>query len=295
MAHGTEHGRDRHVSAHDGVELAVTEWGDAGAPGVLLLHGFGQSRGAWAATASRLAARGRHVLAADLRGHGDSDWAADYRFADFERDVELLVRLFGAPPVVVGASMGGILALLTEGRHRHATAVVLVDVVPDFDLDAGRRVQDFMGSHRDGFGDITAAEAAVRDYLPGRTGRDGRGLLRNLREDPDGRLRWKWDPRFADGVSWLSDEDGEDLEAVAARMSARMSEAASVLEVPTLLVRGQLSDFVPTAAADRFADLVPHARVVTIDRAGHMVAGDSNDAFTGAIIDFLEDVAPATA
>ena len=95
-------------------------------PPVLLLHGGGQTRHAWRRTAVEIARAGRMAYAVDQRGHGDSEWVADgaYRFKDFADDVAALAaeltRRHGAPPVAIGASLGGIAALLAAGRRRGA-------------------------------------------------------------------------------------------------------------------------------------------------------------------------------
>lgn len=67
----------------------------------------------------------------------------------------------------------------------------------------------------------------------------------------------------------------------------QMEEAARRLTVPTLMVRGAKSDIVSQASVDAFMKLVPHARLVDVGGAGHMVAGDKNDVFANAILDFL--------
>ena len=97
---------------------------------VLLLHGGGQTRYAWRNTADRLAQAGMTAYAVDQRGHGDSDWIADgaYGFDDFAADADHLARAIakraGRPPVVVGASLGGIAALLAAGKGAQFAALV---------------------------------------------------------------------------------------------------------------------------------------------------------------------------
>jgi pimeloyl-ACP methyl ester carboxylesterase len=61
--------------------------------------------------------------------------------------------------------------------------------------------------------------------------------------------------------------------------------------VPTLLVRGRMSDIVSEEGVRELQELVPHAEVVDVADAGHMVAGDRNDAFNDAVIEFVERVA----
>jgi pimeloyl-ACP methyl ester carboxylesterase len=69
--------------------------------------------------------------------------------------------------------------------------------------------------------------------------------------------------------------------------------AARSLKIPTLLVRGRDSDLVTVEAARQFAEIVPHSEFIDVANAGHMVAGDKNDIFTSAVLDFLTRMAPA--
>ena len=122
-----------------GNRLVADVFGDGGSP-VLLLHGGGQTRHAWHKTAQAIARKGHMAYALDQRGHGDSDWVASgaYAFSDFAADVKLvateLARRSGAKPIAIGASLGGIAALLAEAeseRDKGAnvfSALVLVDI-----------------------------------------------------------------------------------------------------------------------------------------------------------------------
>jgi len=73
----------------------------------------------------------------------------------------------------------------------------------------------------------------------------------------------------------------------------RLQAAARALRLPVLLVRGRMSDLLSADGARELQDLVPHARLVDVAGAGHMVAGDRNDAFTAAVIGFLSDLSPS--
>jgi pimeloyl-ACP methyl ester carboxylesterase len=126
--------------------------GPGGRP-VLLLHGGGQTRHSWARTARRLAQAGWHAVALDQRGHGDSAWVADgaYAFPDFAADAAAVARQIaqeqGERPAVIGASLGGIAALLAlgeAGERPPFTGLVLVDIVPQMDPRGVDRVQGFM-------------------------------------------------------------------------------------------------------------------------------------------------------
>jgi pimeloyl-ACP methyl ester carboxylesterase len=111
-------------------------------------------------------------------------------------------------------------------------------------------------------------------------------LEKVLRKDGD-RWRWHWDPRFLAGLRRSLFEAPGGVEAHIEEMHHRMLAAASQLRIPTLLVRGRMSDVVSEAGALEFLGAVPHARYVDVSGAGHMVAGDQNDVFTDAIVAFL--------
>ena len=100
-----------------------------------------------------------------------------------------------------------------------------------------------------------------------------------LREGPDGRLRWHWDPALLDGV--VSESE---------RYQPRLFSAAAKLHIPLLLLSGGRSDVVSHATVNEFLQLVPHARHVELPQATHMLAGDANDAFTREIARFVRDL-----
>lgn len=267
--------------------LVADAYGHVKDPAVLLLHGGGQTRHSWGATATTLAASGYYAVSADLRGHGESAWApeGDYTFAAFQGDVEAWCDLLHQP-VIVGASMGGLAAMWTEGSRSAAgqppagRALVLVDIAHRSEEQGIQRIVAFMSSNPDGFASIDEAADAVATYLPGRprpTSNDG--LARNLRLGGDGRYRWHWDPAF--------------MNSGRPRPSGQLdifAEHAQWLTVPVLLVRGKMSDVVSEEAAREFVELVPQARYVDVGNARHMVAGDHNDAFTAEVLAFLHEL-----
>lgn len=254
-------------------------------PTVLLLHGGGQTRHSWAAVASRLAAAGCRAVAMDLRGHGDSDWApdGDYRLDAFARDVEAMAAHLDRVPVVVGASLGGMAALVAEGEAATvlSSGLVLVDIAPQIEPAGVERIVDFMTAHTDGFASLDDAADAIAAYRPERPRpTDLGGLEKNLRRQPDGRWRWHWDPGF------LAPDRGPSSRA----QPARLDDAARKADVPTLLVRGRQSDLLSEQGAHHFLELVPHAGYVDVADAGHMVVGDRNDVFAAAVLEFVATV-----
>jgi non-heme chloroperoxidase len=273
------------LPSHDGLRLRGDAHGSADAPPVLLLHGGGQTRHSWSGTARRLAAEGWQAIALDQRGHGRSDWspAGDYELDDFVQDVVSAVRALARPPVIVGASLGGMAALAAEGESPEGllAALVLVDVTPRLETRGVERIIAFMTERPQGFASLDEAADAIAAYRHHRPRpSDLAGLEKNLRRGEDGRWRWHWDPKFM--------QRGPRVTGTAA--PGRLLDAARRLRVPTLLVRGKLSDVVSLEGADEFKAAVPHARFADVSGAGHMVAGDRNDLFSEAVVEFLRDV-----
>lgn len=274
----------------DGEEIAASSFGDDSDPPVLLLHGAGQTRHSWQQTAISLANNGFRAISIDTRGHGDSNWSADgdYSIEKLIKDlcfiVDCVQQKGGPRPAVVGASLGGITALLAQGESMQPvfSAMVLVDITPRIDPDGVARILQFMSRFNDGFESIEQAAAAVVAYQPGRaqtrhSSRDRKsGLLKNLRLRDDGRYYWHWDPRLLDHVSHFGEAFVE-----------RQKRAAATMQLPVLLVHGKLSEIVSDDAAQEFLALVPQARYIDVADAAHMVASDDNNVFAGAVGDFL--------
>src|SRR5215213_2790176 len=216
-----------------------------------------------------------HEQALHRRRHGDSAWIADgsYTFADYAADAAAVASAIAAPhepaPVAVGASLGGIAALLAlgraqaEGRSSPFSGLILVDVVPKMDPRGVAHVQGFMRARAaEGFGSVEEAADAVAAYLPHRPRpRSLDGLRKNLRLHADGRWRWHWDPRFLDGPRPV-DSGREQVEAA-------LERAARSVSVPSFLA------------------IAPGSELADVAEARHMVAGDRNDAFADAILAFL--------
>lgn len=252
---------------------------------VLLLHGGGQTRHSWKGTAHKLAAAGWTAVSFDARGHGDSSWATD---GDYSMDVlvgDLVAIVERYPnPVFVGASLGGLTSLVGIGEGQVAgRGIVLVDVAPRLSVAGTERIGAFMREHAEtGFADLGEVAEAVAAYNPTRSRPASvEGLRRNVRLRGDGRWYWHWDPAFMTGHA---------VEATRDEREDRLRAAAQGVAVPALIVRGKQSDVLTEEGVRDFLGLVPHARFVDVGGAGHMVAGDDNDVFNEAVIDFLADL-----
>jgi len=279
----------------DGNRLAADEAGDPGDPPVVLLHGGGQTRHSWGTTLGAVARKGWHAYAIDLRGHGESDWApdGDYTLDAFAGDVLAISHALPEPPVLVGASLGGIASLAAIGEHTDesvARALVLVDVAPRMEEEGRLRIGAFMMEHMDeGFASLDEVADAIQAYNPHRPRpTDLKGLQKNLRRADTGRWYWHWDPAFIGGRLGSPDETRSSIVD-----PARLGKAARALTVPTLLVRGRVSDLLSEEGAQELLEMVPHARLVDVAGAGHMVAGDRNDLFNDAVVQFLDSLRTA--
>jgi non-heme chloroperoxidase len=269
-----------------GIRLAGDSWGEPDAPLVILQHGGGQTRHAWKGAGERLAVAGYYAVAFDARGHGDSDWSPDGRYDQdiMVEDLKCLLAAFGRRrPALVGASMGGGTSLVAVGGdHVDATALVLVDVAPRLEQEGVTKINTFMTEHPNGFGSLEEVAAAIANYQPQRPRpRNLDGLGKNVRLGVDGRYRWHWDPKFKRSPQY-------DL----AKRQLRLEACARKLKLPTLLVRGGMSDVLTEEGAREFIRLCPHCEYVSVANAAHMVAGDRNDVFGNAAIAFLSRVVP---
>lgn len=268
-----------------GVRIAGDSWGDPEGPLVFLQHGGGQTRHAWRNVGESLGAAGYHIVAFDARGHGDSDWAPDGVYGQdvMVRDLVLINQaLGGRRPVLVGASMGGGTSLVAVGEdHIDATALILVDIAPRIEPEGLKNIKQFMGQKPNGFDSLEEVADAIASYQPHRKRRANlAGLAKNVRLGTDGRYHWHWDPRFM------------TLSRNIEKRQERLEACCGQLTLPTMLVRGGLSDVLSESGAQEFLRLCPHAEYVSVTDASHMVAGDRNDVFGEAVIDFLARTVP---
>jgi pimeloyl-ACP methyl ester carboxylesterase len=281
--------------AGDGLTLAADSYGPPDGPPVVLFHGGGQTRHAWGGTARLLGDKGWRATTVDLRGHGDSDWpsagdGSGYTLDEFAADVRAVAAVQARPPVLIGASLGGLSSLVAIGEAPAgatvASGLVLVDVAPRLEEKGIERIAEFMLGNLDGFASLEEVADAVAAYNPHRPRPTNlSGLRKNVRLRDDGRWYWHWDPAFLLG--------GRQDEPRSVRNEDRLEDAARALTVPTLLVRGRQSDVLSEAGARETVGLIPHARYIDVGGAGHMVAGDRNDAFNDAVLEFLREELPA--
>ena len=278
----------KYLTGAAGLKLAADVAGDPMAQPVVMLHGGGQTRHSWGALTETLAGNGYHAMTVDMRGHGESDWApdGDYTLDRFADDVHGLLAGLSHPPGLIGASLGGLSALMASaglGRDR-IRGLVLVDIAPKVEAEGVQRIRQFMHAHINGFDSYEQVVEAVSAYMPNRKSKPkSEGLRKNLRTGEDDRLYWHWDPVFVTGNRTPSSVSNVE----------RLRDAAGVIQVPTLLVRGKMSDVVSEEGVRDFLELIPGSRAIDVSGAGHMVSGDQNDVFNEAILSFLMELEQA--
>lgn len=264
------HVRDRWARLR-GLRFHYLDRGAAGAPPLLMLHGGAQTAHSFDEVAPPLAAR-HHVVCFEQRGHGDTSWAAQYRREDFVGDIEAMLDHLGwERAAIVGMSLGGLNAMtFTARRPERVTALVVVDVVPSVAPEGRESITRQLVVRE--FPSLEDAVAQAHAFNPQRTVENLRERLGHaMRECPDGRWRYKFDPNVADGT--------RDLERVWAELPR--------IACPTLLLRGGASPMVSDDAAARFLRAVRGSRVAVIPRAGHSIMGDDPAGFLAEVAPFL--------
>lgn len=267
------------LQINKGMSLAIDFAGNSNDQAVIFFHGGGQTRHAWGEALEVLAKEGYFAATVDLRGHGESDWAEDgnYRLDAFADDIIKLCSIFDHKPILVGASLGGLSSLLAIGSTNTdiARALVLVDIVPKVNTVGTDHIKDFMSANPDGFASLEEAADAIAAYTPQRKRRkDLSGLSKNLRLRDNGRYYWHWDPQLL--------SPGNQVNPIKS-----LDSTTDNIHLPVLLIRGEKSDIVDDSGVADFLQRVPHAEYVQVSGAAHMIAGDSNQQFNQAVLEFL--------
>jgi esterase len=248
----------------NGLRLHYLEWGKAGMPAVVCVHGYTGSAQAFNGLARHLQDR-FHVLAMDVRGHGDSEWSATgaYEYSDQAGDLAAFVDRLELPRfALIGTSMGGIIAMTYAADHAdRLNSLVINDIGPD--VEAGsNRITGTVGARPDSFATFEAALAYRREISPITAARPvedqeelGRGVLK---QDADGQWVWKMDPVYVERRV----ERGAPVRPV-------LWPALEKLQCPTLVIWGTESDVLSEAQARRMAQTLPSGQLVQVPGVGH--------------------------
>ncbi len=253
---------DRSINVN-GLDLHYHDWGSPEKPHLVLLHGLSGNAWAFAPFARRLQDR-LHIIALDVRGHGDSAWASDgaYQFADQAADLAQFVDQLGLERFsLLGTSMGGMIALQYAGDHaERLDRLVINDIGPE--IEAGsNRITQATGERPTSFASVDEAiEFGVRTRanLAILSPDERREVLcGGIRQAADGRWTWKVDPEYA-------------RQRVQAGAKARPAwSTLRRVTCPTLVLWGTQSDVLSEQQARRMIETLPHGELVSVPDVGH--------------------------
>jgi pimeloyl-ACP methyl ester carboxylesterase len=273
----------------EGRQVHYLEWGPALAPPVVCLHGGGQTAYMYEELGSALR-HTHHVLAPDLPNHGDSDplpddlWGREHLAAT----IPPLLDEFGLQRVVlVGASLGGLTSFSVAAQQPELVAgMVLIDIGHRLEEDGVKKIMEFMGAH-ESFGSLEEAADFIGGYLPYRKSFNPENLRRNLRQRSDG--RWIWKHGMA--RRWQRRVEGEGAVDPDWRgIMIGVADEAALIDVPVLLLRGGASDVLSGDAAEELLTILKHGRLETVEKAGHLAAGDNPHSTVSLVKGFLAEI-----
>jgi pimeloyl-ACP methyl ester carboxylesterase len=261
----------------DGLRFRYLEWGTAGAEPIVLVHGFSSTADAWARVGETLAPE-YHVVAPDLRGHGESEWDAEQRYTDEQlaADVRALAqRLNLRPFTLVGHSMGGAVAFTYAARYpSDVTRLVIEDSAP---MPRGR----VMPEPRSTFASRAEVEQTVREaqaHMPEAAVQQRVDVYYRAR--PDGTWTYR-----ADVVGVRRGRREQDPDTLWADVRNVQS--------PTLVIRaGGEPPLVSEETASRLTRENPRIEVITVPGANHNIHFAHFDAFMPLLRQFLGQAVP---
>jgi pimeloyl-ACP methyl ester carboxylesterase len=248
----------------NGLRLRYLEWGRPEALSIVCVHGYTSSAEAFNAVARRLEDR-VHLIAIDVRGHGESAWApgGDYQYADQASDFAVLVDQLGIERfVLIGTSMGGVIAMVYAAQHAdRLRGLVLNDIGPEIEPGSSR-ITGLVRSRPEDFASLDEAMEYRRQTSPITAARPledqeetARGVLR---ERPDGRWAWKMDPAYI-----------EQRIARGAPVRPQLWPMLETLPCPAQVVWGTDSDVLSEAQAKRMVAALPKGELVSVPGVGH--------------------------
>ncbi|WP_309128101.1 alpha/beta hydrolase [Microbacterium sp.] len=252
------------LSLADGRTLSALRYG-TGEPEVTFVHGAGLNAHTWDAVVLLL---GRPAVVLDLAGHGDSSWRddADYSPSTLAHDVAAGLQAWAArPQVLVGHSLGGLVAASVAARHPALVReLVLVDVVPGLDTDAAPSIlREFYSGATDFASREDAVERAQAFGFGGSRADTERGVFFNTRVRDDGRVEWKH--HFAHIIGHAFDA----LQSANSDATHDPWADLTAVSAPVTLIRGE-KGFLQASDVASFERRMPDAAVLTV-AAGHNV------------------------
>jgi pimeloyl-ACP methyl ester carboxylesterase len=264
---------DRFITV-DGRRIHYLDWGNPEKPPFVMIHGIARIAHTFDHLAPRFSGE-YHVIAYDMRGHGDSDWdpAANYLVEDHVTDLEAIVdQLRLRKLTVLGNSTGGRVAQVYAGLHPDNMAALIVeDVGPERPSSIANNFQRQVEREANGW----ASQEELLAQLKASSGSTAESLLRTYvqhgtKPAAGGRIVWKRDPNLAKGF-----------------VETELWQHVRRITCPTIYVLGGRSTIVPSATQEELKRTIPRVEIVIMPGLGHYPDQEAPDAFFAIAHRFL--------
>lgn len=268
--------QDRFITVN-GLRLHYLDWGSPDKPPFIMLHGISRVAHQFDHLAPSFAGD-YHVIAIDMRGHGDSAWSpeAAYLVEDYVKDLEAFVDQLGLRGLtLLGNSTGGRVVQVYAGLHPDRMARLIVeDVGPERPNDIAAAFQRQVQQEANGW----ASEDELVETLKRANAKTPEPILRSYarfgtKRRDDGRIVWKRDPNLARGF-----------------IETELWRFVEKIQCPTLYLLGGGSRIVPPEAQIRLQDTLPHVRIATMPGLGHYPDQEATEEFLRIAKKFLAPI-----
>jgi esterase len=268
------HATSCRFTTSNGLTIHYLDWGNSQAQPMVLLHGIARTAHSFDHWALHLSDR-YHLIAVDMRGHGESDWDPQGRYMvdDYYSDLaELIAHLHLKQIIVVGNSTGGRVAQLLAARHPDRVQAALIeDVGPERPQAVSDRRAKRMSDEELGWAHSDLLLARLKNTYPRISDeRLGAIITHGTRRDAEGRLFWRRDPAILGGF-----------------VATDLWQTISQIRTPILYVLGGASDIVAPETQERLRRELPKVQIITMPGLGHYPSDESTAAFMAIMDTFL--------
>jgi pimeloyl-ACP methyl ester carboxylesterase len=264
---------DRFVTV-DRLRLHYVDWGNAGAPPFIMVHGIDRIARTFDHVAPHFASR-YHVIALDMRGHGDSGWdpAGRYTVEDHVGDLAGLVRELRLRDVTLwGNSTGGRVVQVFAGMHPELVShVVAEDVGPERPRQIADSYSRRVAQEESGW---ASEEELLAQLRKSNAGTSDAVLVPYVhygtKRRDDGRIVWKRDPKLVNGF-----------------VATDLWRFVKEIKAPTLYVLGGRSTIVPPETQEQLKKVLPRVTIITMPELGHYPSDEKPTEFAAIVDRFL--------
>lgn len=270
---------DRYWTSGDGLRLHYRDHdGPSDRPPIVCLPGLTRNARDFEPVADRYAGTWR-VLSLDFRGRGMSDYdpkPRNYAPPTYAADVLALFGQIGiGRAVLLGTSLGGLVTMILGATaHDRIAGAMLNDIGPEIDQAGIERIRGYVGRSTEfaSWEEFASALAERNaDVYPGYTADQWSAFTRRICRERDGRILFDYDMAISNNFK----------QAPNAPAASAWPHYHSLEGIPLLILRGELSDLLDAEVAEKMADSLPDAEVVTVPGVGHAPALDELEAIAG--------------